>query len=150
VLDVHCSKGTYVRTLAEDIGEALGCGAHLAALRRTGVGLLDVEQALTIEQLQALAEGERAARLLPVDLLLRSWPAVHLSADEAGRFLTGLRRRVTLPDAAAVRVYARDPQAFLGAAHIAGGELIPDRLLSPIEVQALMRPEHPMAEAPAA
>lgn len=147
VLDVHCSKGTYVRTLAEDIGEALGCGAHLAALRRTGVGPLDLAQALTIEQLQALGDEERIAQLLPVDVLLQSWPAVRLPDDEAGRFLTGLRRRVALPDAAAVRVYASEPRAFLGIAHIAGGELIPDRLLSPVEVQALMRLEHPIAEA---
>ena len=147
VLDVHCSKGTYIRTLAEDLGAALGCGAHLAALRRTGVGRLGVGQALTIEQLQALDEAGRAARLLPPDVLLQAWPALHLPGDEAGRFLTGLRRRVALPDAPAVRVYGSEPRAFLGAAHIAGGELIPDRLLSPIEVQALMGAVPPAPEA---
>jgi tRNA pseudouridine55 synthase len=136
VLDVHCSKGTYVRTLAEDLGEALGCGAHLAALRRTGVGALDLAQAITLEQLQALPDDGRVARLLPPDLLLQSWPEVCLPADEAARFLTGLRRRVARADATAVRVYASAPRAFLGAAHVRGGELIPDRLLSPLEVQA--------------
>ena len=64
------------------------------------------------------------------------WPAVRLPEDEAGRFLTGLRRRVSLADAPAVRVYGPHPRAFLGAAHITAGDLIPDRLLSPLEVRA--------------
>jgi tRNA pseudouridine55 synthase len=136
VLDVRCGKGTYMRTLAEDIGEHLGCGAHLSALRRTGSGPFDVQDALTLDQLSAMDEAERDARLLPTDALLAGRPAVHLADDEAGRFLTGLRRRVTLPDAAAVRVYGPG-QAFLGSAHIAGGELIADRLLSPTEVATI-------------
>jgi tRNA pseudouridine55 synthase len=135
-LDVRCSKGTYIRTLAEDIGEALGCGAHLAALRRTASGKLSVEHAITLERLSAMAEPERDALLLPADALLADWPRVQLPDDEAGRFLTGLRRRVSLADAAAVRVYGPD-DAFLGSAHIAGGELIADRLLSPAEVAGL-------------
>ena len=141
VLDVSCSKGTYIRTLAEDIGLALDCGAHLSALRRTGSGALGIAQAVTIEALQALAEAERDALLLPPDVLVAGWPAVDLPDDEAGRFLTGLRRRVTVADAAAVRVYgpADTPsaRAFLGTAHVTAGELIPDRLLSPPEVRAL-------------
>ena len=132
-LDVQCSKGTYIRTLAEDIGSALGCGAHLSALRRTASGALRVEDALTLDALAAMTEAERDARLAPADALLAGWPRVQLPDDEAGRFLTGLRRRVALADAAAVRVYGpRD--AFLGSAHITGGELIADRLLSPAEV----------------
>jgi tRNA pseudouridine55 synthase len=136
VLDVRCSKGTYIRTLAQDIGEALGCGAHLAALCRTASGALRLDNALTLDQLAALSEPERDALLLPADALLADWPQVHLPDDEAGRFLTGLRRRVSLADAAAVRVYGPD-DAFLGSAHIAGGELIADRLLSPAEVAGL-------------
>ncbi|MBK8529168.1 MAG: tRNA pseudouridine(55) synthase TruB [Rubrivivax sp.] len=136
VIDVSCSKGTYIRTLAEDLGATLGCGAHLAALRRTGSGAQEVADAVTIEQLAALDDAARVALLQPADLLLADWPAVALPDDEAGRFLTGLRRRVALADAPAVRVYGSDPRAFLGAAHITGGELIPDRLLSPTEVQA--------------
>ena len=135
VIDVHCSKGTYIRTLAEDIGAALGCGAHLAALRRTGSGPLDLKNAITLEALAALPEAERDALLLPPDALLAAWPEVRLPADEAGRFLTGLRRRVSLGDAPAVRVYGTNPTAFLGSAHIQAGELIADRLLSPLEVQ---------------
>jgi tRNA pseudouridine55 synthase len=134
-LDVQCSKGTYIRTLAEDIGAALGCGAHLGALRRTAVGALRLEQAITIEALSALDENERVALLRPADALLSTWPEVQLPDDEAGRFLCGLRRRVALNDSPFVRVYAQAPRAFLGTAHITAGELIADRLLSPIEVQ---------------
>ena len=135
VIDVACSKGTYIRTLAEDIGAALGCGAHLSALRRTACGPLDLADAVTIEALAAMTEPEREALLLPVDSLLAAWPEVRLPDDEAGRFLTGLRRRLSLADAPAVRVYAEQPLAFLGTAHITAGELIADRLLSPLEVQ---------------
>jgi tRNA pseudouridine55 synthase len=135
VLDVSCSKGTYIRTLAEDLGAALGCGAHLSALRRTGSGPLSLADAITLEGLAALTETERDALLLPADVLLSAWPEVRLPDDEAGRFLCGLRRRVTLQDAPAVRVYAHD--AFLGTAHITAGELIADRLLSPLEVQVI-------------
>ncbi|WP_046114450.1 tRNA pseudouridine(55) synthase TruB [Aquincola tertiaricarbonis] len=138
VIDVRCSKGTYIRTLGQDIGEALGCGAHLSALRRTGSGPLRVADAVTLEQLAALDEAAREALLKPVDWLLSDWPCVALPEDEAGRFLTGLRRRVRLADAPAVRVYGPQPSAFLGSAHIASGELIADRLLSPVEVQGLI------------
>lgn len=136
VLDVRCSKGTYVRTLAEDIGAALGCGAHLAALRRTGSGGLKLDDAITLDALEALAENERDAKLLPPDALLADWPEWRLPADEAARFLTGLRRRVDAPDAPRVRVYGPDARV-LGAAHITAGELIPDRLLSPTEIESL-------------
>jgi tRNA pseudouridine55 synthase len=134
VIDVACSKGTYIRTLAEDIGTALGCGAHLSGLRRTFCGALRLEQAVSIDALAAMLEPERDALLLPADCLLAGWPEVRLPDDEAGRFLTGLRRRVLLADAPAVRVYAAHPRAFLGSAHITAGELIADRLLSPLEV----------------
>ena len=143
VLDVACSKGTYVRTLAEDLGAALGCGAHLAALRRTASGALSVDDATTLDALQALDEPGRDARLLPPDALVSHWPPVALPDDEAGRFLAGLRRRVGLPDAPAVRVYGPQPRAFLGSAHITAGELIADRLLSPAEVAGLLESREP-------
>jgi tRNA pseudouridine55 synthase len=142
-LDVHCSKGTYVRTLAQDLGELLGCGAHLAGLRRTASGPLRVEQAVTLQALAALDEPGREALLRPADALLQSWPEIRLPDDEAGRFLSGLRRRVRLDDMPAVRVYGPQPRAFLGSAHITGGELIADRLLSPVEVQALLAEPSP-------
>lgn len=138
VIDVRCSKGTYIRTLAEDIGAALGCGAHIAALRRTASGPLTLERAVTLEQLAALDEAGRDALLLNPDVLLVDWPALKLPADEAGRFLSGMRRRVGLPDSAAVRVYGPDGRALLGSAHVTAGELIADRLLSPLEIQAML------------
>ena len=137
-IDVRCSKGTYIRTLAADLGDLLGCGAWLQSLRRTGSGPLHIDQALTLDTLQAMGEAEREARLLPADSLLAEWPEVRLQDEEAGRFLTGLRRRVSLSDQPAVRVYGPQPRAFLGSAHITAGELIADRLLSPLEVSAIV------------
>ena len=139
-LDVRCTKGTYIRTLAEDIGKRLGCGAHLSGLRRTGSGTLALDGAHTLEQLIAMTEAERDALLMDADALLADWPVIRLESEDAGRFLSGLRRRLNLPDAPHVRVYGPDPQAFLGSAHIAAGELIPTRLLSPVEVQGLLSP----------
>ena len=140
-LDVACSKGTYIRTLAEDIGRLLGCGAHLSGLRRTGSGALTLEGAHTLEQLAAMLEAERDAALMPADALLVDWPVVRLGDEDAGRFLSGLRRRVPLSDAPNVRVYGPDPEAFLGSGHITAGELISTRLLSPVEVQGLLTPQ---------
>ncbi|WP_372526011.1 tRNA pseudouridine(55) synthase TruB [Piscinibacter sp.] len=138
-LDVRCSKGTYIRTLAEGIGEALGCGAHLSALRRTGSGPLTLDAAHTLEQLAEMTEDERDAALLAADTLLADWPLVRLDNEDAGRFLSGVRRRLPLADAPNVRVYGPQPKAFLGSGHIAGGELISNRLLSPVEVQGLLQ-----------
>ena len=138
-LDVRCTKGTYIRTLAEDIGEALGCGAHLSGLRRTGSGQLNVEAALTLDQLTAMTEAERDAALAAADMLLAHWPMVRLGSEDAGRFLSGVRRRLpSLADASQVRVYGPQPNAFLGSGHITAGELISTRLLSPLEVQGLL------------
>ncbi|MEK8033928.1 tRNA pseudouridine(55) synthase TruB [Ideonella sp. DXS29W] len=136
---VRCSKGTYIRTLAEDIGERLGCGAHLAALRRTETGSVTLAGAITLDALAALDEPARDALIHPPDCLLAGWPQLRLAEAEAARFLSGLRRRVNEPDQPAVRVYGPEPAAFLGSAHISAGELIADRLLSPIEVQALIQ-----------
>jgi len=137
-IDVRCSKGTYIRTLAEDIGKELGCGAHLAALRRTASGPLSVHAAHTLDQLAAMSEPERDAALLGADALVADWPEVRLGTDDAGRFLSGVRRRLPLPDTPRVRVYGPQPRAFLGGGRIAAGELISTRLLSPIEVQGLL------------
>jgi tRNA pseudouridine55 synthase len=88
-LRVLCSKGTYVRTLVEDIGRALDCGAHLAALRRIAAGGFRIEQAVTLEQLQAESADERDRRLLPLARLLAGLPRVELPAPLATRFLQG-------------------------------------------------------------
>ena len=86
---VTCSKGTYVRVLGEDIGAALGCGAHLNALRRVQVGALSTERMITLEDLQAHADP--LALLAPVDALLSSFPSVELTPELAKRFLNGQR-----------------------------------------------------------
>ena len=88
-LDIRCSKGTYVRTLAEDIGEALGTGAHLSALRRTGSGRLRLENACTLEALEALAPAERTRALLPLATLLSELPRADLGHEEEARFRNG-------------------------------------------------------------
>ena len=88
-LRVSCSKGTYIRTLAEDIGNVLGCGAHLTALRRVAVGALRIAEAVTLDHLQELFEENRAHCLLPPDTLLQTLPAVLLEADAMNRFMHG-------------------------------------------------------------
>ncbi len=132
------SKGTYIRTLAEDIGEALGCGAHLLSLRRTATGHYGLAQCITLEALEAKDEPARVACLQPVDSLLPDHTRVTLDTDNAGRFLSGLRRRGLWPDEEHVAVFGEQPKALLGVAHIKGGELIPDRLLSPPEVEQIL------------
>jgi len=84
---VRCSKGTYIRTLAEDIGNALGCGAHLSALRRTRSGPLVLESACTLERIAACDEDERGTLLHPADVLLQDMPACRIG-DVAARRLT--------------------------------------------------------------
>ncbi|HWS74799.1 MAG TPA: tRNA pseudouridine(55) synthase TruB [Quisquiliibacterium sp.] len=157
VLRVACSKGTYVRTLAEDIGRALGCGAHLSALRRERVGALSLARAVSLEQLEAMSPAQRLECLSPVDSLLAGLPAVRLDELHARRFLHGQRLRLPAggalgghapaasprgepgePDAPPartnghhadprVRVYLRD--ALLGIATLDGGLLVPQRLI---------------------
>ena len=132
---VTCSKGTYVRTLAEDVGEALGCGAHLVALRRTGVGTLTLENSVTLDALSDATEGERDAWLQPVDALLSTFPPISLSDDQTRRFLHGQRLKLselTIPGDAAnaprVRVYAGQGR-LLGVAKQGEGVLAPERLV---------------------
>ena len=139
-LIVKCSKGTYIRTLGEDIGEALGCGGHLTALRRTGTGGFVAAQCVTLAALEAMDEAQRLACLLPVDALLAGHTRVTLDSDNAARFLSGLRRRGAWPDAAQVAVYAQADGSLQGTAQTSAGELIPGRLLSAIEIQQ-MKPD---------
>ena len=134
---VRCSKGTYIRTLGEDIGQALGCGAHLTRLRRIATGPFDQARCVSLAALEAMTEAQRMACLLPVDALLGGHTAVTLGDDDAGRFLSGMRRRGTWPDAAQVAVYASQPRTLLGTARVQAGELIPVRLLSPLEIEQI-------------
>jgi len=137
-LAVHCGKGTYIRALARDIGEALGCGAHLAALTRTASGGFSLEQALTLDEVEALAPADLRERLLPTDVLLQSSPRQNLDLASAQRFLHGARLSGLSPDQPAapgedVRVYgplaAGEPAVLLGVGTWEAGVLSPRRLL---------------------
>lgn len=123
-LRVACSKGTYIRVLAADIGKALGCGAHLGGLRRTVVGDLDLGNAVTLAELMALDEAGRAAHLQPVDALVHTLPIVTLEGEAEQRFRHG--NPVDLPEGLSgkIRVYA-------GGQLIGVGEPGPDGRLWP-------------------
>jgi tRNA pseudouridine55 synthase len=130
-ISVKCSKGTYVRVLAEDIGRELGCGACLRALRRTAVGSLRLEAALTFEDLERASSEKRDDALRPVDMLVAALPRVDLDAGQArmimnGRALEGL---MSLPPGL-VRIYG-PTASYLGIAEAAtGGRLTPRRLMA--------------------
>lgn len=134
-IDVLCSKGTYIRTLAEDIGEALGCGGHLIALRRTGIGDFGLNAAHTLPELEALDEAGREALLLPVDCLTQNFPALILDDVQAGRLAQGQRLglRDEYPDGKR-RLYAAGN--FIGLGELVAGRLSPSRLLSGIAKMA--------------
>lgn len=134
---VYCSKGTYIRALAEDIGIELGCGAHLTQLRRIATGSFQIGQCIKLEQLESEDDQERAQHIQPVESLVAGHHTVTLASDDAGRFLSGLRRRGSWLDHDQVAVYGSEPHAFLGTAHIRAGELIPERLLNPQEIHSI-------------
>ncbi|MGH8850774.1 MAG: tRNA pseudouridine(55) synthase TruB [Casimicrobiaceae bacterium] len=127
-LRVRCGKGTYVRVLAEDLGAALGCGAHLAALRRMASGTFTLAAAVSLETLAALDGAARDAALLPVDALVGSLPRLDLDA-EAGRQLGCGQavRRIDLPDDD-YRAYVGD--GFVGVVRAHAGVARPRRLLA--------------------
>lgn len=141
---VACSKGTYIRVLAEDIGKALGCGAHLSALRRERVGALSLEDAIPLDALASLDERSAAALLSPIDALLADLPAVRLGPAEARRFSHGQRLRLPADAPRAVRagtarVYG--PQGLLGVARLEGDLLAPSRLVAVRDEHS--EPTHP-------
>lgn len=127
---VECSKGTYIRVLAADIGQALGCGAHLAGLRRTRVGDLDLDAAVTLPQLEALDEVGRAGCLRPVDALLRSLAVATLQGEAAERFRHG--NPVDLPAGLSgkIRVYVDGTLIGVGES-AADGRLWPKKTGAP-------------------
>jgi len=127
-LRVACSKGTYIRVLAADIGRALGCGAHLAALRRTAVGDLDLAGAVTLAELEALDEAGRAGRLQPVDALLQSLPIMSLEGEAAERFRHGNPVDLQPAPAGKMRVYAGGRLVGVGEKGL-DGRLWPKRLV---------------------
>jgi tRNA pseudouridine55 synthase len=133
-IDVHCSAGTYIRSLAHDVGQHLGCGAHLAALRRTSVGDFTLERAISLEAFEsAVRAGSWAALIHPLDTALSRFPALTLSETEAalarhgrpvsrGEALEANLVRVYDPDGEIVGVMRFDPIRR---------ELKPAKILSP-------------------
>jgi tRNA pseudouridine55 synthase len=129
-LSVTCSKGTYIRSIAHDLGEMLGCGAHLAALRRTAVGRFGLDCAHTLASLEAMPAAERDECLLPVDALLQNLPEAHLAPAQQVRFVQGQPVPWDGPPQARVRVYGA------GGALLGVGEADEDGTISPKRVIA--------------
>ena len=130
-LEVHCSKGTYVRSLAEALGQALGCGGHVEILRRTAVGTLDIAEALTMDELEALSLEDRDARLRPMDQLVAHMPAVELNDDMSRLVRQGNPLFVPqAPPHGWVRLYGRS-LGFLGLGEVLDdGRVGPRRMLA--------------------
>ena len=131
-LEVSCSKGTYIRVLAEDIGNTLGCGAHLVGLRRTEVGHLNLEQSFTMESIQQGLQ-DSSSYILPVDALLQTLPHLTVDEQQAKRLEMGQRVPLNLPSIEAlVRIYRATaaPHNFIGTADWRSGVLHPKRLIS--------------------
>jgi tRNA pseudouridine55 synthase len=134
-ITVRCSKGTYIRTLAEDIGAALGCGAHLIGLRRTAIAHFDLNDAYNWPQLAAMSDEERAACVLPLESLMPDMPRLQLDAEQIKRLAQGQRLGLDtgLPDG---KISLHGPQGFIGVGLLQGRRLAPERLLSEVAKQA--------------
>jgi tRNA pseudouridine55 synthase len=129
-ISVTCSKGTYIRTLAEDIGNQLGCGAHLIALRRTATAGYDISQTISIEALENLTQAQRDQLLLPVDSAIEDIPKVVLHTEAAYYLLQGqaVWQPGKIPDSD-LRLY-NEQQQFIGLGYLqSDGKIAPKRLL---------------------
>jgi tRNA pseudouridine55 synthase len=131
-LRIRCSKGTYIRSLAQDIGAALGCGAHLAALTRTASGRFRLEQAASLDALAGLTAAERGARLLPLAELLADLPRAQLDAVAAGRMRNGQALPVSGLAEGLCGIYGPDG-AVIGLGRCDGAILHPLRLTQATE-----------------
>lgn len=134
VLRVHCSKGTYVRTLVEDIGEVLGCGAHVSALRRVTLGPYREEDLLTMERLEQMYEEDKFSmdqHLLSLDSAVEDYEAVVLDADSSYYIRQGQPVQISgAPDEGWVRIYSEADQ-FVGVGEIdSDGRVAPRRLVA--------------------
>lgn len=137
-ISVRCSKGTYVRTLAEDIGLALDCGAHLTGLRRTAIAGFKLEKAYTLAQLEAMTVAERDACLMPLDCMVQDLPRLDLDSVQLNRLAQGQRLGLDLPFAdGKLRLYAAGE--FVGLGELLGRRLAPTRLISSVAKNAAQR-----------
>jgi len=127
-LEVECSKGTYIRAIARDLGAALGSGAHLAALTRTFVGALALEGAVTLAALEA-DPARLPALLLPPESAVADWPALHLDAAQVALVRNGRALRLATPPAEGERLRAHAPDgALLALLRRSGDEWRPDKV----------------------
>jgi len=137
-ISVRCSKGTYIRVLAEDIGKALGCGGYLLGLRRTAIRDLELEGAICLDKLGEMDETARVARLLPVDRLVEILPAIYLDQQASQRIVNGLVVGNAAMAAGLVRLYDSS-RMFMGVGESrTDGSLVSKRLVStkpPVEPQ---------------
>ncbi len=141
-LDVHCSSGYYIRSLTEDIGSALGCGAHVAALQRTQAGALTLDGAVTLDELEAMQSPQERHKLLyPSDTAVCELPKVDLSENAAFYLLRGQAVRVNgLPEAGMIRMYDNQQQ-FLGLGEVnEAGSVSPKKLM--VDLPAQQSPAH--------
>jgi tRNA pseudouridine55 synthase len=136
-LEIHCSKGTYIRTIIDDLGELLGCGAHVIYLRRLQVSNYPYAQMVSLDQLMALQPDDAAlyTYLLPADSPVQDYPIVTISMQQGQDILLGRRITITLdqvPENQLVRIYASDEQQqqFLGVGIYGNNQLSPKRLIS--------------------
>jgi len=129
-ITVKCSKGTYIRTLAEDIGRLLGCGAHLIGLRRTATANYQLTQAITLEQFESMPVELRASVLLPADSAVHHLPAITLDADSTFYLQQGQSVwRSGVITKGLLRLY-NEQQEFLGLGELASdGKIAPKRLI---------------------
>ena len=129
-ITVKCSKGTYIRTLAEDIGAQLGCGAHLIGLRRTATANYQISQAITLEQFEAMSPAQRALLLLPADSAVQHLPAITLDADSTFYLQQGqaIWQSGAVPQGL-IRLY-NEQHEFLGLGELqSDGKIAPKRLI---------------------
>ncbi len=129
-VSVTCSKGTYIRSIAHDLGELLGCGAHLAALRRTAAGRFGLDCAHTLASLEAMPAAERDECLLPVDALLQNLPEVRLEAAQQARFVQGQAVPWDGPPQPRVRVYGAGGALLGVGVGDADGTISPKRVIA--------------------
>jgi tRNA pseudouridine55 synthase len=127
IVEVHCSKGTYVRTLASDIGAVLGCGAHLAGLRRTASGGFDIANAVSLEALETMGERERDAHVAPPRVLVTHLPALGLAPPVAARFRHGEAVAASGFRDGAAAVFEGD--ALIGVAEVSEQVAMPRRTI---------------------
>ncbi len=138
VLDVSCSKGTYVRTLADDIGRALGCGAYLAGLRRTRTAGFSLDEAIGLDEFGQLEMPQREALLMTPETLVTDLPQIELDGADTDRILHGMSvsRRAGWPDGVGLfQLYGAlqngHNRAFLGLGEVASDDVLrPKRLLA--------------------